>query len=496
MRWINHTGMRRLKLSPMSNAPPPLIQSLARLLGARLVETHISWLLLAPHDVYKLKKPVHLPFVDYSTLAARQHFCAEEVRLNQRLAPTLYRGVVRICGTAESPVINGDGPVLDHAVHMRRFADGALFSERLAAGTLTPADVDALAALLGGFHAQAPRAAPDSGHGQPAQRRAAALAALDGVAALAGGPTTTGLRDWLTTQADSLAALWQQRLDHGHIRECHGDLHLDNLVCLPDGVAAFDCIEFDAGLRWIDTLDDIAFAVMDFAARGRPDLAFRLLNAWLDHTGDHAGLAGLRFAVVYRALVRALVAALRGLDTLAARYLATALAWTQPGPVQLTLMHGLPGSGKTHVSQRLLQAEGAIRLRSDVERKRLAGLHMLDNSRAQGLNLYDTATTRRTYDHVLAQARTTLQAGWPVILDAAFLRRDERDQACALARACGVPLGIVHCEAPLEVLHQRLQQRQGDASEADSAVLARLAPAAEPLAPDELALLRTPPHND
>lgn len=480
----------------MTPATPPLIHALARLLGARLVETHISWLLLAPHDVYKLKKPVHLPFVDYSTLAARAHFCAEEVRLNQRLAPTLYLGVVRITGTADAPAIDGAGPVLDHAVHMRRFDDGALFSERLAAGTLTPADVDALAALLGRFHAQAPRATPDSGHGQPAQRRAAALAALDGVATQAGEATTTRLRDWLHAQADALAPLWQMRLQQGHVREGHGDLHLDNLVCLPEGVATFDGIEFDAALRWIDTIDDIAFAVMDFAAHGRADFAYRLLNAWLDHTGDHAGLPALRFAVVYRALVRAEVAALRGQADKATRYLATALDWTQPRAVQLTLMHGLPGSGKTHVSQRLLQAEGAIRLRSDVERKRLAGLHMLDNSRAQGLNLYDSATTRRTYAQVLGLARAILQAGWPVILDAAFLRRDERDQARAMATACGVPLGIVHCEAPLDVLHQRLQQRRGDASEADSNVLERLAPAAEPLAPDELALLRPPPHND
>jgi aminoglycoside phosphotransferase family enzyme len=470
-----------------------LVTTLARSLGAELITTHISWVLLAAQTAYKIKKPVHLPFVDYSTLPARRHFCEEEVRLNRRLAPGLYQGVTSITGTSASPGIDGAGPVLEYAVRMRRFPPGALFSERIAVGTLDEQDVDELAALLAGFHESAPRAAAADGFSGADQRRRIALAALEGARPWAGEAALAALQTWLRAEADALAPLWTSRRAGGFVRECHGDLHLANLVRLEDGVAAFDGIEFDPALRWIDVLDDVAFVVMDLAAHRRQDLCFRFLNGWLDRTGDHAGLPALRFSVVYRALVRAQVEHMRSAGSAAARrYLATALAWTQPGNPRLAIMNGLPGSGKTWVSQRLLEQQGAIRLRSDVERKRLHGLCMQDSSRARGLNLYNADATVRTYGQLFSMARVALQAGYPVILDAAFLHRTERDQAHALARGLGVPYSIVHCEAPLSVLRQRLLTRRGDASEADLGVLAQLSPGAEALAVDELPFLQTP----
>jgi predicted kinase len=262
---------------------------------------------------------------------------------------------------------------------------------------------------------------------------------------------------------------------------------------LDDGVAAFDGIEFDPALRWIDVLDDVAFVVMDLFAWGRRDRAFRFLNAWLDRSGDHEGLPALRFSVVYRALVRAMVARLSAAPGAAARrYLDAALAWTQPGDVRLFITHGLPGSGKTFASQRLLEQEGAIRLRSDVERKRLFGLGLLEDSHVRGLNLYDAQASARTYGQLFNLARMALRAGYPVILDAAFLRRHERAPALALARELAVPLTIVNCEAPVAVLQARLRARTGDASEADVAVLEQLRAVVEPLAGEELALARTP----
>ena len=465
-----------------------LVTALVRVLHAQLIETHISWVLLAGDHAYKIKKPVRLPFVDYQSLEARRNFCEEEVRLNKRLAPSVYLGVARITGSHRAPSLDGPGAALEYAVRMKRFPAGALFGERVAAQLLAADEVDALAALLADFHDHAPR--DGAGFATPVRRHAVAVAALEGAAAAATGAEFAQLRQWIEAEAAVLEPPWTARMANECVRECHGDLHLDNIVALEGGVAAFDCIEFDPALRWIDVIDDIAFAVMDFAARGRPDFAFRLLNGWLDRTGDHAALPALRFAVVARALVRAQVERLRGSDSAAVRrYLDLALAWTRPRLPHLFITHGLPGSGKTHESQRVLEREGAIRLRSDVERKRLFGLGMLDDSRAKGLDLYGKDATQRTYEHLFATARLALQAGYPVVLDAAFLMRDERLRALTLAHECSVPLAIIACEAPLHVLRERLLARRGDASEADVKVLDQLREVAEPLSELECTLV-------
>lgn len=173
----------------------------------------------------------------------------------------------------------------------------------------------------------------------------------------------------------------------------------------------------------------------------------------------------------------------------ALRYAGEALAWSRRAAPRLVITHGLPGSGKTFASQRLLESEAAIRIRSDVERKRIFGLDMLASSRAQGVEIYTADATRRTYERLFALARIALQAGWPVVLDAAFLRREERSLAQDLAAAQGVPFSILACEAPERVLQDRLRSREGDASEADLAVLAKLAAVAEPLEAGELGLL-------
>jgi aminoglycoside phosphotransferase family enzyme/predicted kinase len=471
---------------PISRARA-LVEALARCLPARLVETHISWVLLGEGAAWKIKKPLRLSFVDYSTLERRRHFCEEELRLNRRLAPSLYLGVARITGSPAAPTLDGPGEALEYAVRMRRFADGALFGEQLAAATLPAQDVDRLAWLVAGWQQRAPPAEAAAGFALPQQRLQVALAALAGAATAATGTGQSHLRQWLQASAAELAPLWAQRREGGAVREGHGDLYLDNVVSLDDSVEAFDCIEFDPALRWIDVLDEIAFPVMDFSARGRGDFAFRLLNLWLDLTGEHGALPALRFAVVYRALVRAQVEHLRHPDDDAAAgpYLQTALAWTKSAPPQLAITHGLPASGKTVASQQWLQREGAIRLRSDVERKRLFGLAMLERSSDQGLDLYGADATERTYQRLFTLARTILQAGYPVILDAAFLQQDERMQALALARELGVPFWILHCEAPEEVLRQRLLARRGDASEADTTVLAQLRDVAQPLTQEE-----------
>jgi aminoglycoside phosphotransferase family enzyme/predicted kinase len=466
-------------------------QALASRLGGQLIETHISWVILTGGDAYKIKKPLRLPFVDYSSVGARHYFCNEELRLNRRLAPSLYVDVMPITDSVDAPVLGGNGPVLDYAVHMRRFPAGALFVERVDAGTLQARDVDELADLLGSFHLHAPRANPSRGYGSPALHRRSVVDALKGIEGMLTQAETQSLLSWIESQGALLASLWVARAEQGRVRECHGDLHLANLV-RADTVLAFDCIEFDPALRWIDIMDDIAFPVMDFLAHGRRDFAYRLLNRWLDLTGDHASLAALAFGILYRALVRAQVAALRGDAEQARRYIDLALATLQKRQPCLIITCGLPGSGKTFQSQVLLERRGAIRLRSDVERKRLFGLGPLDDSRAHGVELYRADINARTYEHLLELAAGALRAGYPVILDAAFLRRSERERARALAEAEGVAFHIVSCEAPLPLLRERLLARKGDASEADIAVLERLAPIAEPLSDDELALTLQP----
>lgn len=483
-----------MKLAVSVIDPATLVDALARSLVARKIETHISWVLLTGEFAYKFKKPVRLSFVDYSTLQARRHFCEEEIRLNRRLAPSLYLGVSRVTGTPEAPQLDGScGPALEYAVCMRRFAPGSLFGERLSDGCLQPDEVDRFAALVARFHARAPQAKVGDGYASAQIRRDSAVSALNGVRALASPDEQARLRTWLESEAAALAPLWASRLAHGWVREGHGDLHLSNVVISDGAVLAFDCVEFDPMLRWIDVVDDAAFAVMDFCALGRSDFAYRFLNGWLDHLGDHDGLRMLRYSVVYRALVRSSVASLPGnQDALARSYLNTALAWAVCGQARLTITHGLPGSGKTYASQQILERQGAIRLRSDVERKRLFGLDMLDDSRRKGLNLYDGQTGLRTYQHLLATARKLLLAGYPVILDAAFLRYQEREAAFMLARELQVPFSILACEAPLSVLRARLRARQGDASEADSGVLEQLRHQVEPLTAQERAFVRAP----
>lgn len=464
----------------------------------RLIETHISWILLTDTEAWKLKKPVRLPFIDMSTLAEREQACAEELRLNRRLAPGLYLSVDEVRQGPDGPRLGGDGELLDVAVHMRRFPDGALWSERVRAGTLGPDEVEAMARRLARFHAEAPPADPASGHGgAEAQARTTQglVEAMDrwwerAEPAEHGDFRWPPLRRWLLETQAGLAPWWDgPRRMAGRVREGHGDLHLANLLQLDGEPAAFDAIDFDPALRWIDVLDDAAFVVMDLLAHGAPPLAWRFLDAWLETSGDHAGLPALRCYLVRRALVRAQVMALMAdhrpdAAPMAARYRALAAELAASADPRLAITHGLPGSGKSHVALRLVEEAGAVRLRSDVERKRLAGLAPLEGSRERVPDLYGAEATQRTYAHLQALAEVALDAGWPVVIDAAFLRRQERRHFEALAQGRAAPFAIVACRAPLVLLRQRLRRRQEagtDASEADVAVLERLRQVAEPL---------------
>lgn len=437
---------------------------------ARLIETHISWVLLAGHDAWKIKKPLHLPFLDASTLALRQQLCEEELRLNRRLAPSLYLAVVPITGTTDAPELGGTGPVIDYAVHMRQFPDGALLSELVLANQIQPTHLDDFALRLAAFHRTASVAPFETPYGSPELVERTTRDVLRNLADIGSDTLSARFAAWLDAQAPLLRPLWVQRRSRGRIVEGHGDLHLANVVLLDGTLTAFDCIEFDPGLRWGDPLSDVAFLVMDLMAHQRTDLAFRFLNAYLDASGDHDGLPVLRHYLVYRALVRALVARIKagkGQPPAGPDYLALAHTLIAPTHPRLLITHGVSGSGKTYLTQGLLEQTGAIRLRSDVERKRLFG---------SSPQLYSADRTQATYTHLRELALSSLQAGWHTIVDATFLDTTERERFRQLASTQDAPFTILHCEAPRATLEARLTRRQQaaqDASDADVTVLAR-----------------------
>ena len=474
---------------------------------AGLMQTHLSSLLLVGQQVFKLKRPVHFGFVDFSGLAARQAACQAELRLNRRTAPQLYLGVLPVLQTANGPRLGMPGStpspgalVIDYAVQMRRFDDRQLFEHLADDGRLGAAEIDSLAEVVSSFHLQ--QAAVPTGFGSAeATCRMAIDNAAELAAAVAGSPDAgpvAKLQQWIAGQGALLAPLMDQRRRAGCVRELHGDLHLGNIVWLGGRAVLFDALEFSADLRCIDTLGDLAFPFLDLLAHGLPRLAWRFISAALEQADDHAALPLLPFWAVHRAAVRAKVALLgaagpgaQAQQARAQHYLATALALAglgtaRPAP-RLVLTVGLSGSGKSSVAGLLAERLGGLRLRSDVERKRLFGAAP---TAREVPGLYSADATQRTYQRLQALAATVLQAGLPVVVDAASLRRSERDAMRAVAARCGVPCHLLLCEAPAALLQQRLQQRLlagTDPSDATAAVLALQQRIVEWPAADELA---------
>jgi aminoglycoside phosphotransferase family enzyme/predicted kinase len=465
-----------------------------------LLETHISWVLLTGPYAYKIKKPVDLGFLDFSTLARRRHFCDEELRLNRRLAPRLYRDVVPITGSPSEPRVGGSGEPIEYAVRMVQFPQAALLDRVLAAGDLSPARVDAMARAIADFHAGAAVASPEQPYGEPDLVFQPVRENFIQVDPLVEAPVERArlerLRDWSINRYQELQDILRKRKDDGWIRECHGDLHLGNMLLDGDAVTAFDCLEFSPALRWIDVQSDLAFLLMDLAEHGADRLARRLLDGYLARTGDYGGLALLPFYRVYRALVRAKVAAIRlaqagGNSGELHDYLALAERLRRPRQPFLLITHGLSGSGKSHVAGALVERLGAVRLRSDVERKRLLGRDA-DSATpdADKAAVYGDQLTARTYDRLETLAHTVLDAGTPAIVDATFLKRGQRAAFAALADALRVPFAILDVATPEPVLAERLALRARDGddpSEADLEVVALQRAAAEPLGDDERA---------
>jgi aminoglycoside phosphotransferase family enzyme/predicted kinase len=460
----------------------------------RVLETHISWVVLTGDYAYKIKKPVNLGFLDFTDLESRRHYCEEELRLNRRLAPALYEAMVKITGSTRNPRIEGDGPAMEYAIRMREFPQRALASGLLADGHLTHAHIDQLATRIAAFHAAAGVATQNSRYGTPDAIIAPARENFAHLQRLMRDAPDQARMDWLQqwTEREYAARRPQfaARRAAGQVRECHGDLHLGNIVMLDDQLTPFDCIEFNAEFRWIDVMGEIAFLVMDLLDHGRIDFAYHFLNAYLEAGGGYDGLGVLRFYLVYRAMVRAKVHALRSAQSgipvtehhrlvAASRdYLELARRCAQGAHAArpaFILMHGLSGSGKSIIAQALAEKAGAIRLRSDVERKRMGGLAPLDHSgSALQSGIYTADITWATYHRLLDLACGVANAGHAAVIDATFLKQWQRDLFRHEAQARRIPFGIVDVTAPEAVLRARIASRRdtrGDPSEADQAVL-------------------------
>ena len=498
-----------------------LVDSLRRRLqaetpGAEVAtfETHISFVLVAGGLAYKLKKAVNLGFLDFTSLASRHHCCLEELRLNRRLAPALYLDVLPVTGSIDAPSLGGEGQVIDWVVRMRAFDQRGLWDVLVAHAALQPSCIDDLVGQLWTFHRAAGVAGPDSSFGDT---RAIRQPVRDSLDALQARLTTADdlarhaeLRRWEAAEFTALAPLMAHRLGEGRVRECHGDLHLGNVAQVDGRAMVFDGIDFSVELRWIDVMSELAFMAMDLQAHARADLAHRLVNAYLERSGDYGGARLLPYYQVYRALVRAKVAALRDLRPAAAavaedkvqatrsatvdpmrRYLELAWDGARPRRPALLVTHGCSGSGKTTATQSLLETMGAVRIRADVERKRLFGLDAAQHS-GSSLNggLYDSTTTQATYARLCDLAAPALLAGMVVLLDATFLQRGQRDQARALAARHQVPFMLLDFDADVPTLRSRIAaraERGGDASEADLSVLQLQLDSAQALGDDEQA---------
>ena len=475
---------------------------------AQLVETHISSVIITEEYVYKLKKPLNLGFLDFSTLQRRRFYCEEELRLNKRLSPTLYVDVVALYGTVEQPVFEEAGPVLEYLVRMRPFPQQAQMDRLLQRGELSGGQLCDLAVYIADFHASASVATARDHYGEPPTVARPVQQNFSQIAGYCDDPAILArlqsLSHWSERTLAGYRDLFQQRKADGFVRECHGDLHLRNLAWVDDGPLAFDCIEFDPDLYWIDVINDIAFLLMDLRHQQRPDLARLFLNRYLERSGDYAGLALLPFYLLYRAMVKAKVAiitahqagipdserdqALQQFDS----YLALGEALVRPSRPSVFIMHGPSGSGKSTLSRQLSRLIDAIVLRSDVERKRLLGMDSGHNAAAsfqQGI--YSEQATRETYRHLLALSERLLQAGYSVIVDATFNRAEQRQPFASLAQRLCCPYRILDLKLSPELLRQRLLMRVNDASDADISVLQRQLEQWQPLTPEESAFVTT-----
>ena len=477
-----------------------LLKSLETQGDTELMQTHISTIILSGDLVYKLKKPVDFGFLDYSTLDKRHKNSLEEVRINEGFAPKLYLGVIPITGTIENPQVGGEGRVLDYAVKMRRFSQSDQLDNILKQEGLEIESMDKIAKVIARFHEASDPVDTASDYGEPQRVLSPMLENFDLLQSAAVQQALdlelSSVIAWTHKQFKKLKPLLQHRKKEGFVRECHGDMHLHNMALHEGELILFDAIEFNTYLNHIDVISDLAFLLMDLEYRGLARHSHRLLNHYLELTGDYEGVALLDFYKTYRAMVRAKVAALRVAQEIGSDerrvmmdevtgYISLALSYTEEKGAFFTIMHGFSGSGKSTFALMMVEQYGALRIRSDTER-----IRMFERSAKNVLEegIYTPDATKATYEHLFALAISVYESGYPVIVDATFLKQWQRRLFGELSSKHNGSFLILDLQCDTKIMRDRILKRSDtgiDISQADLDVLEKQMQTAQALSNKE-----------
>jgi len=448
--------------------------------SVRLVQTHVSFLFITDRHVYKIKKPVDFGFLNFTTLDRRRFYCEEEVRLNRRLCPDVYLGVVDLRETPGGFSFGGEGRVVEYAVKMKRLPAERMLDRLLEEGAVGQEEMRSIARTIGEFHLRAERSREIDAYGGLEVIRRNWEENFRQVADFVPETLSVGdlsrIRDWVEGFMEENHALFEERVAGGFVRDCDGDIHGEN-ICLADRVYIFDCIEFNPRFRYGDTASDIAFLLMDVEYRGRRDLADVLRDEYLQVTGDRGMTGVLDFYLVYRAFVRGKVESFRLRDPRidaagkaraaesARRHFQLARGYVLRRRLKpaLVIFSGLMGAGKSTLARELSFQLGLELASSDVLRKELAGLPPTARRHDRyNEGLYSAESTRATYDEMFRRAAGALREGRGIVIDASFSRRAERFRFAALARESGVPFTLIHAVCPEAEVRRRLEARADD----------------------------------
>ena len=452
--------------------------------GVRLIETHVSHIFISDSYVYKVKKPVDFGFLNFTTLDRRRFYCEEEVRLNRRLCPDTYIGVVELRQTPQGGSFAAPGEVVDYAVKMKRLPEERMLSRLLQDGEVDPSQMRELARVIADFHASAARGPQIDAYGGISSIRSNWEENFRQVVPFRGDTIPAAdlalLRAWVEGFLARNEELLRSRVSGGFIRECDGDLHSGN-ICMTEKICIFDCIEFNERFRCIDTAADIAFLLMDLEYAGRPDLCTPFLESYREGTGDSVPPPLLAFYQANRAFVRGKVLSLRlkepglGREELlelrdaARRYfrLARGYPLREKLPTSLILTCGLTGSGKSAGARELSRELGLRWERSDVVRKRLAGIAPAGAGKGAEYDqgIYGGDFNRRTYQALLKSAQEELERGKSVLIDATFRRSADREEFRKLAARMGAGFRLIETRCPEGVIRERLERRLLDPAE-------------------------------
>ncbi len=469
-----------------------------------LIQTHVSYVFLTGDYAYKVKKPVNFGFLDYSTLEKRSHFCRLELEMNKRGAPELYLEVLPVTQSEGKFSLSATGEPVEYVLKMRQFPQSALLSEMFEQGTLQELHMEQLGQVVAKYHEQAQSSDRIRSFGEVAQVRQAIDENYQQTQKYIGNPQTEAQYTETKQYTDNFfigrSQLFESRIENNKIRECHGDLHLRNICLWDDKILLFDCIEFNEPFRFVDVMYDVAFTVMDLQAKQRPDLGNAFLNTYVEQTGDWEGLQVLPLYLSRQAYVRAKVTSFLlddpGIPEAAkVEAMATAsgyykLAWeyTKPREGKLILMSGLSGAGKSTTARQLARKLDAIHLRSDAVRKHLGNIPLSERGSDE---LYTPEMTQKTYERLLQLGVMLARQGFTVILDAKYDRTALRTNAITLADSEQLPLQIIHCTAPIEVLRDRISTRTGDIADATADLLESQIANTEAFTPIEQSYVQT-----